>query len=329
MIKRRRIVMAAGASLLVAHRLSLGQPAATIRRVGLLTFSSEATSAHLRTAFRQGMQDLGWVEGKNVEYRFVYANGEVDRLDALAGELVGQKVDVIVVGSSQSAAAAHRATKTVPIVLAGVANAVGAGLVASLAKPGGNVTGMQLYSPETMGKRLQLLQEVVPGLRRVAVLRGVPWPRPGFVLYRDATDAAATTLDIRARFVQFEQPEDLDLLFEEMVREREQTLLVWSNPHVYAHRKQIYDLTIRHRLPAIYDVASFKEVGLLVYAAKIEAVLREAATYVDRILKGANAGDLPIGQPKTFELIINLKIAKALGLTIPQSLLRRADEVIQ
>ena len=172
---------------------------------------------------------------------------------------------------------------------------------------------MQLYSPESMGKRLQLLQEVVPGLRRVAVLRGVPWPRPGFVLYRDATDAAATTLDIRARYVQFERPEDLDLLFGEMVREREQTLLVWGNPHVYAHRKQIYDLTIRHRLPAIYDVASFKEVGLLVYAAKIEAVLREAATYVDRILRGANAGDLPIGQPKTFELIINLRSQRRLA----------------
>jgi putative tryptophan/tyrosine transport system substrate-binding protein len=161
------------------------------------------------------------------------------------------------------------------------------------------------------------------------VLRGVPFPEAGFVSYRKATDAAAATLGIRTRYVQFERPDDLDRLFWEMATEREQALLIWGNPHVYAHRKRIYDLTIRYRLPAIYDVGVYKEEGLMVYTAKMEAVLREAATYVDRILRGAGPGDLPIGQPKTFELIVNLKTAKALGLPMPPALLRRADELIQ
>jgi ABC-type uncharacterized transport system substrate-binding protein len=187
---------------------------------------------------------------------------------------------------------------------------------------------MQLHSPEVIGKRLQLLKEVVPDLRRVEVLRGVPFEGPGFLLYRDATDAAAAKLGIRARYVQFEKSADLDRLFEEVVREREQALLVWGNPHLNAHRKQIFDLTLQHRLPALYDVRGYSE-ELLVYAAKLDDVHREAASYVDKILKGANPGDLPIGQARSFELVVNLKTAKELGLTIPQALLLRADEVIQ
>jgi putative ABC transport system substrate-binding protein len=187
---------------------------------------------------------------------------------------------------------------------------------------------MQLHSPEIIGKRLQLLYDVVPGLRRVAVLRGVPFEGPGFLLYRDANDAAAAKLGIRARYVQFEKPTDLDRLFEEMARERDQALLVWGNPYLNSYRKQIYDLTLRYRLPALYDVRGYPE-ELLVYAAKLDDVQREAATYVDKILKGANPGDLAIGQAKTFELIVNLKTAKALGLTIPQSILVRANEVIR
>jgi putative ABC transport system substrate-binding protein len=187
---------------------------------------------------------------------------------------------------------------------------------------------MQLHSPDVIGKRLQLLSEVVPGLRRVAVLRGVPWGDPGLLLYRDATDAAAAKLHIRARYVQFEKPADLDRLFAEMARERDQALLVWANPHLNAYRKQIFDLTLRYRLPALYDVRGHPE-ELLVYAAKLDDVQREAATYVDKILKGANPGDLAIGQPKTFELIVNLRTARTLGIAVPQSLLLRADEVIR
>jgi putative ABC transport system substrate-binding protein len=201
--------------------------------------------------------------------------------------------------------------------------------VKSLAKPGGNLTRMQNYSRETAGKRLQLLQEVIPGLRRVAVLRGAGFTGPRLVSYRGATDAAAAKLDIRARYVEFGRPEDLGPLFEEMIRERDQALVVWSNPVAITHRKRIYDLTILYRVATIYELSIFKEEALLVYTPNQGAMYREAATYVDRILRGANPGDLPIGQPKTFELIVNLKTAKALGVTIPQSVLLRADEVIQ
>jgi putative ABC transport system substrate-binding protein len=187
---------------------------------------------------------------------------------------------------------------------------------------------MQVFSPETMGKRLQLLLEVVPGLRRVAVLRGTPFTSPGYELYRDATATAATKLGIRVRFLQFETIDDLKRLFDEMGREQDQALLIWTNPHLRGYGKEIFDLTMQHRLPTISDVPVYPRL-LMVYGAKVRDVRREAATYVDRILKGANPGDLPIGQPRTFELVINLKTAKALGLTIPPSLLLRADEVIQ
>ncbi len=179
-----------------------------------------------------------------------------------------------------------------------------------------------------MGKRLQLLQEIVPGLRRVAVLRGNLFTGPGYELYRSTTAAAAAKLGIRVSFFQFESSDDLNKRFDEMVGEQDQALLIWGNPHLNGYRKEILDLSIRHHLPAISDVRVYTP-DLLVYAAKRDAVVREAATYVDRILKGANPGDLPIGQARTFELIVNLKTAKAFGLTIPQPLLLRADEVIQ
>jgi putative ABC transport system substrate-binding protein len=219
-------------------------------------------------------------------------------------------------------------TKTIPIVALFAGSLEATPGVLSLARPGGNLTGMQLFMPDTIGKRLQLLQEIVPGLRRVAVLRGVPFEGALYELYRDAAAAAAAKLDIRIRFFQFESADDLNKRFDEMVMEQDQALLIWRNPHLNVYSKEILDLTIRHRLPAISDFRVYPP-DLMVYGAKIEAVAREAATYVDRILKGANAGDLPIGQPRTFELIINLTTAKALHVTIPQSLLLRADEVIQ
>ena len=242
--------------------------------------------------------------------------------------LVQAKPELIAVPSAGLAHVVLEHTQTIPVVALSAGELQAEPSVRSLAKPGGNLTGMQLFSPETMGKRLQLLQEIVPGLRRVAVLRGVPWTRPGYELYRDATATAAAKLGIRVRFLQFETIDDLTRLFDEMVREQDQALLVWGNPHLNGYRKEIFDLTIRNRLPAIYDVRVYPP-DLIVYAAKRDDVWREAATYVDRILKGANPGDLPIGQARTFELIINLKTAKTLGLTIPQPLLLRADEVIQ
>jgi putative ABC transport system substrate-binding protein len=235
---------------------------------------------------------------------------------------------VIAVPSAGIAEAVLKSTKTIPVVALNAGQLQAEPSVKSLAKPGGNLTGMQLHSPELIGKRLQLLQEVVPDLRRVAILRGVPFEGPVFELYRDATDAAAAKLGIRTGYFQFNQPEELTNVFERMAKQKDQALMVWGNPHLNAYRRQIFELTMRYRVPAIYDVPGYGE-ELLVYAATTDDVLREGALYVDKILKGAKAGDLPIGQPTKFKLVVNLKTAKALGLTIPKDLLLRADEVIQ
>jgi putative tryptophan/tyrosine transport system substrate-binding protein len=290
--------------------------------------SDELTPGKDLPTLLKNLRVLGYVEGQNLTVNARFADKRPEDLSALAAQLVESNPRVIVVRSVGIARAVLEHTRTVPVVALQAGELEAEPNVRSLAKPGGNLTGMQLHSPELIGKRLQLLREVVPDLRRVAVLRGVPFEGPGFVLYRDATDAAAAKLRIRARYVQFEKPADLERLFAEMARERDQALLVWANPHLNAYRKQIFDLTLRYRLPALYDVRGYPE-ELLVYAAKLDDVHREAATYVDKILKGANPGDLAIGQAKTFELIVNLRTAKALGITIPQSVLLRADEVIQ
>lgn len=274
------------------------------------------------------LRALGYVEGQNLVVEARFAEGRPEDLSVLAAQLVSSNPRVIAVVSAGIAEVVLKHTKTVPVVALQAGQLEAEPSVKSLAKPGGNLTGMQLHSPELIGKRLQLLREVVPDLRRVAVLRGVPFEGPGFMLYRDANDAAAAKLGIRARYVQFEKPADLERLFEEMARERDQALLVWGNPHLNAYRKQIFDLTLRYRLPALYDVRGLPE-ELLVYAAKLDDVQREAATYVDRILKGANPADLAIGQAKSFELIVNLRTARALGIAVPQTLLLRADEVIR
>jgi putative ABC transport system substrate-binding protein len=321
-------LLASGIGLLAAHPLSYGQPAATIRRVGLLTFSSEATSVHLRTAFKQGMQDLGWLEGKNVEYRFVYANGDVDRLDALTIELIGQRVDVILVGSSQSADAAHRATKTVPIVLAGVGNAVGAGLVASLARPGGNITGFTSQQDEVLGKLIGTLHEIAPGARRIAIL--VNQSNPLREAYWARAQSACAALDLVALRVVASTPAQLGAAVEQMVRQRAQAIVVISDSMYFAERAKLQELTQSTRLPVAYALRDHVVAGgLLSYGYDTAANYRNASKYVDKILKGAKPADLPIEQATKFDLVINLKTAKALGITIPQSLLLRADEVIQ
>ena len=290
--------------------------------------SDELAPARDLPTLLENLRVLGYVEGQNLTVIARFADGHPENLSGLAAQLVATNPRVIVVRSVGIARAVLEHTRTVPVVALQAGELEAEPNVASLAKPGGNLTGMQLHSPEVIGKRLQLLREVVPGLKRVAVLRGVPWGEPGFLLYRNANDAAAAKLGIRARYVQFEKPAELNGLFEEMARERDQALLVWGNPHLNLYRKQIFDLTLRYRLPALYDVRGYRE-ELLVYAAKLGDVQREAAAYVDKILKGANPGDLPIGQAKTFELIVNLRTAKALRITVPQSLLLRADEVIQ
>ena len=328
MISRRSVLLAGGISVLAVPRLTSGQAAVTIRRVGFLAFSSEATNAHLRTAFKQGMHDLGWMEGKNVEYRFVYADGDVDRVDALASELIGQGVEVILVGSSQSAHAAQQATKTVPIVLAGVANAVGAGLVASLAKPGGNITGFTSQQDEVLGKLIGILHEIAPGARRIAILLNDS--NPLRAAYWARAQSACAALDLVALRIVATTPAQLGAAVEQIVRQRAQAIVVTSDSMYFTERAKLQELLQTTRLPvacALRDnvVAG----GLLSYGYDTAANYRNAAKYVDKILKGSKPADLPIEQATKFDLVINLKTAKALGLTIPQSLLLRADEVIQ
>jgi putative tryptophan/tyrosine transport system substrate-binding protein len=317
--------------LLVTSLCSWGQqpePIYTIGYLGQGAKSVERAPGQPLPTLLNNLRKFGYLEGKNMEVEARFAEGRPEDLPALAADLVHANPQVIVVASAGLAEVVLKETKRIPVVALTAGQLQAEESVTSLAKPGGNLTGMQIHSPETIGKRLQLLQEVVPGLQRVVVLRGVPFEGPGFALYRDATDAAAGRLGIRARYVQFEQPVELEALFKGMVREGDQALLVWGNPHLNAYRKQIYELTMRYRMPAMYDTPGYPG-ELIAYTAKLDDVQREAATYVDKIFKGAKAGDLPIGQAKTFDLIVNLNTAKALGLTIPPSLLLRASEVIQ
>ena len=328
MITRRLFLLAGGIGLVVAHPLSRGQPAATIRRVGMLSGTSEAASAPLSAALRQGMHDLGWVEGKNVEYRFAYANGDVDRLDVLTGELIRQKVEAIVLSNSQAARAAQRATKAIPIVMAGVSNAVGAGFVASLAKPGGNTTGFTSQQEEVVGKLIGILREVVPGARRVALLVNENYP--SHAVFWAGAQSACAALDMVALRIVASAPAQLGAAVGEMVRQRVQAVVVIPDGMYFAERAQLQELMQTARLPAAYALRDHVVGGgLLSYGADLPSNYRNAAKYVDKILKGAKPADLPVEQTTKFELVINLKTAKALGITIPQSVLLRADEVIQ
>jgi putative ABC transport system substrate-binding protein len=325
---RRAFIGTVAGGLVIARSLALAQSAASLRRIGILQTSSEATSAHLRTAFKQGMQDLGWLEGKNVEYRFVYANGDVDRLDALASELIGQQVSVILVGSSQSAQAAHRATKTIPIVLAGVGNAVGAGLVASLAKPGGNITGYTSQQDEVQGKLIGILHEVVPGARRIAIL--LNQSNPLHATYWAGAQSGCAALGLVALRDVASTPSQLGAALGEIVRQRSQAVVIISDSMYFTERAKLQELIQNTRLAAAYALRDHVVAGgLFSYGYDAAGNYRSAAKYVDKILKGARPADLPIEQATKFELVINLQTAKALGLTIPQSLLLRADEVIR
>jgi putative tryptophan/tyrosine transport system substrate-binding protein len=327
-ITRRAVLLAGGIGLLAAHRLSRGQPAATTHRVVILSVSSEAAAAHLFAAFRQGMHDLGWLEGKNVEYRFVSADGDVGRLDALASELAGQKVEVIMVSNPQAAGAAQRATKTIPIVMTGVADAVGNGFVASLAKPGGNITGVTGQQEEVLGKLIGILHELMPGARRIAILLNET--NPSHAVFWAGAQSACAALNLVALRVVASAPAQLGAAVEQIVRQRSQAVVVVSDAMYFAERAKLQELMQTTRLPVAYALREHVVAGgLLSYTSDLAVNFRHAAKYVDKILKGAKPADLPVEQPTKFELVINLKTAKALGLTIPQSLLLRADEVIQ
>lgn len=328
MITRRSVLLAGGLGLIVAHPLSRGQPATTIRRVGWLSLGSEATIADLYAALKQGMNELGWREGKNVEYRIVYARSDASRLDTLARELVEWQVDVILVGSGQAARAAQRATKTTPIVMAGLANAVGAGIVAGLAKPGGNITGYTSQQDEALGKLIGVLHEVVPGARRIAILLNEG--NPTHAAYWAGAQGACAALDLVALRVIASTPAQLGAAVEQIVRQRSHAIVVTGDAMYFSERARLQQLMQTTRLPVVYALRDqVLAGGLLSYGYDAAANYRNAAKYVDKILKGARPADLPVEQATKFDLVINLKTAKALGLTIPPSLLLRADEVIQ
>ena len=328
MITRRRVLLVASIPLIAAHRLSGGQAPSTIRRVGLLQFSSEATSANLRAAFTQAMVALGWLDGKNIEYRIVYANGDVDRLEVLAAELIKQKVEVIVASSAAATRAAQLATKTTPIVMVAATNAVDSGFVASLAKPGGNITGVSNQREEALAKLIGVVHEVLPGARRIAVLQNDR--NPSSATMWAAAQSACATLNLVPLRVVASVREELDGAIAQIVRQQSQAVIVVPDPIYLNERAKLQGLMQATRLPAAYGLREHVIAGgLLSYAADLAENYRSAATYVDRILKGAKPADLPVEQPTRYELVINLKTAKALDIAVPQSLLLRADEVIQ
>ena len=306
------------------------QPAGTVPRVGYISPGAASDPARQRRleAFRQGLRELGYVEGQNVAIEARWAEGRYDRYPTLAADLVRLKVDVIVAWSGAATQAAQQATRTIPIVMSAANDPVGSRLVAGLARPGGNVTGTSFMAPDLVGKQLQLLKEVVPEVSRVAFLRHPDNPASAANL-REA-EAAARVLGVRLQTLEARNPEEIDSAFAAMTRERAGALLIHADPLFGTQRKQIAELAAKRRLPAISaGTPDYAEAGgLMAFGPNLLDLERRAATYVDKILKGAKPGDLPVEQPTKFELLINVRSAKAIGLTIPQSLLQRADQII-
>jgi putative ABC transport system substrate-binding protein len=329
-VDRRRFLQTVTASLLAAPVVAEAQQAAKVARVGFLA-TNLAANPHLPEAFRQGLRDLGYVEGHNVAIEYRDAEGTLERLPALAAELVALRVDVIVAPGTPQALAAKQATRTIPIVFAVAGDSITDGLVTSLARPGGNVTGLSFLAPELVGKHLEQLKQAVPGVSRVAVL----WQPGGFGertekdMLKEA-EVAARALRVRLQVVEARGPADVARAFSDMTRAHAGALTVLGSSMFTSERRRLVDLAAKHRLPAVYPQREFVDVGgLMAYGPNVADLFRRAASYVDKILKGAKPGDLPIEQPTKFELVINLKTAKALGLTIPQSVLLRADQVIE
>ena len=322
------IVVAALCLLLAAPLPAEAQQAAKVARIGYLGGVSAVPQIY--EAFLQGLQHLGYVAGRNVVIEYRDPEGKYEQLPALAAELVALKVDVIVVSGTRMALAAKQATNTIPIVFVTV-DPVTSGLVSSLARPGGNLTGLASLIPDLVGKCLELLNQAVPRVSRVAVL----WP-PGALGERTeknmltGADEAGRALGVRLQFVEARRPADLDRAFSEMTRGRVGALAVLPSTILVRERRRLVDLAAKNRLPAIYTQTEFADAGgLMAYGPNAADLHRRAATYVDKILKGAQPADLPVEQPTKFELVINLKTAKALGMTIPPSLLARADQVIE
>ena len=322
MVGRRHFVVTA----LVALVRPVPALAETVRRVGILASSAAKSAAVSMTAFREALERLGWRDGHNLRLEARYAEEQYERLPALAAELVRLKVEVIFAQATPAIQAARRATTTIPIVFETLGDAVGTGLVSNLARPGGNVTGVSGFAPELNGKRLELLRELLPRARRIALLANRSNPATKVVLAQaaasDTTGVVVTVIDVRS-------PAAVDGAFEAMLQQRSDAFVVVADPMLFGQRQRIVDLALRHRLPAIYEYRLFAELGgLMSYGPDPHERYRRAALYVDRILRGAQPGELPVEQPSTFELVVNLRTARSLGLTIPPSVLVRTDRVI-
>jgi len=332
-VDRRAFFGTLAGSLLAAPLAAEAQQAAKVRRIGYLVTGSleSAETQALLGVFRQGLRERGHVEGHNILIEYRAADGNIERLPDLAAELVRLKPDLIVALATPAARAARQATKTIPIVASSMGDPVGDGLVASLARPGGNLTGTTFLGPKLVPKHLELLKESLPRISLVSVL----WHPGAFAesttreLFKEA-EAAAKALRLRLHLVEARRPEEIDPGFSRMTREHPDALVVFPSPMLFAERRRIVALAARHRLPSMFNNRQAVELGGLIgYGANIPALQRQVAGYADKILRGARPADLPVEQPTKFELVINLKTAKALGLTIPPSLLQRAEQVIE
>ncbi len=328
-MKRREFIPLLGGAAIAWPLVARAQQAGRVYRVGYLTIASREQQLHLIKAFEEGLRSLGYRVGENVVIEYRFADGELERLPALAADLVRLAVDVIVTGANPNTVAAMKATTTIPIVMTNSVDPVGAGLVASLARPGGNVTGFGVDAgDEINGKRLELLKETLPNLSRVGIL----W-NPDFAPNRSRLTSmreAARALGLTLVPAEARGPDALEQAFAAMVRESAQAFVVLGEPVLFNCRGQIAVMAIRDRLPAISTAREYAEAGvLLTYGPDLQDQFRRSAAFVDKIFKGAKPADLPVQQPTKFELVVNLKTARALGLTIPPTLLARADEVIE
>ena len=304
------------------------QAAAKIPRIGFQLDAPVSAMTARTEAFRQGLRELGYIEGKNIIIEWRSSEGKIERRSELAAELVRLKVDVIVSAGPTITRVVKEATSTIPIVMAQDTDPVASGFVASLARPGGNITGLSALAPEMSGKQLDLLQQIIPRLSRVAVIGNST--NPGDAQALRETVLAAGSFEVYLRYLDVLDPKDIEIVFRDAAKGRAEAILVLGNPILNAHRKQIVDLAVKHRLPATYARPEYVEAGgLMYYGTNYNDLLRRASTYVDKILKGAKPADLPVEQPTKFEFIVNLKAAKQIGLKIPPHVLAKADRVIK
>jgi putative ABC transport system substrate-binding protein len=327
-MNRRHFLLTSLAGVLAVPREAGAQKEGKVARVGFLVM---ARNPGVESAFPRGLAELGYLEGRDVTIEWRSADGRVHQLEVLASELVRSGVDVIVAGGPEARIAAMKAAPTVPIVVVGGSDAVAEGWAASLARPGGNVTGLTVTYPEILGKQLELLTELMPGLSRVAVIRDPDAISPQVHLtQKSVIQTAARSRRVSIDFIEVRSPSDLDAAFRRAVQDRRQAVMVIETAMIFAHRAEIVELAHRSRLPTIGQWRPSASAGFLAtYGADLSDLLRRSARHVDRILKGVKPADLPIERPTKFDFVINLKTAKALGLTIPPPLLARADQVIQ